>query len=162
MNKTGILLTKMCNYYDGDIKRINHFMKVYAFAKAIGESENLDERTMYILETAAAVHDIGIKISEQKYNSAAGNYQELEGPPEAEKMLSELGYESDIIKRVCFLIGHHHTYENIDGIDYQILIESDFLVNIDEDNMFNSIKSIDEKIFKTESGKRIMRNLFGK
>lgn len=65
--------TEMIKYYAGDKKRINHFIKVHGYAKAIGEAEELDERTMLILETAAYVHDIGIKISEEKYNSSAAN-----------------------------------------------------------------------------------------
>ena len=86
--------TEMIKYYAGDKKRINHFIKVHGYAKAIGEAEELDERTMLILETAAYVHDIGIKISEEKYNSSAGKYQEIEGPPIAEEMLTKLGYDT--------------------------------------------------------------------
>ena len=59
--------TEMIKYYAGDKKRINHFIKVHGYAKAIGKAEELDERTMLILETAAYVHDIGIKISEEKF-----------------------------------------------------------------------------------------------
>mgnify|MGYP000340972515 FL=1 len=33
-------------------------------------------------------------------------------------------------ERVAYLIGHHHTYDKIEGMDYQILVEADFLVNI--------------------------------
>ena len=45
--------------------------------KSIGELEALDKNTQYVLEVAAIMHDIGIKISEEKYNSSAGNYQEI-------------------------------------------------------------------------------------
>ena len=92
--------TEMIKYYAGDKKRINHFIKVHGYAKAIGEAEELDERTMLILETAAYVHDIGIKISEEKYNSSAGKYQEIEGPPIAEEMLTKLGYDKTL-SNVC-------------------------------------------------------------
>ena len=153
--------TEMIKYYAGDKKRINHFIKVHGYAKAIGEAEELDERTMLILETAAYVHDIGIKISEEKYNSSAGKYQEIEGPPIAEEMLTKLGYDKNVIERVSYLVGHHHTYSNIDGIDYQILVESDFLVNICEDNLSkDSAMKIKEKIFKTQTGKKLLENLF--
>ena len=54
------------------------------------------------LETAAYVHDIGIKISEEKYNSSAGKYQEIEGPPIAEEMLTKLGYDKNVIERVSY------------------------------------------------------------
>lgn len=160
MNYIGQVINAMLAYYAGDVRRINHFLKVYGFAKAIGEMEGLDESTQEIIEIAALTHDIGIKNSEKKYNSSAGNYQQIEGPPEAKKLLAELGIESGVIDRVCWLIAHHHTYTDIQGIDYQILVEADFLVNFYEDNVSqDSIQSIRDKIFKTLSGKMILRNL---
>ena len=33
------------------------------------------------------------------------------------------------IARVAYLVGHHHTLRGIDGIDYQILIEADYIAN---------------------------------
>ena len=126
---------------------------MYAFAKSIGTQEGIDRKTQEILETAAVVHDIGIKPSLEKYNSSAGNYQQIEGVQPARDMLGEMGYAEKVIDRVCYLIAHHHTYTNIDGMDYQILVEADFLVNIFEDNMnVEQIKSIIEKIFKTKTG----------
>src|SRR5574344_1295351 len=135
MNHIGQVIKAMIAYYAGDVRRINHFLKVYGFAKAIGEMEGLDESTQEILEIAALTHDIGIKNSEKKYSSSAGNYQQIEGPPEAKTLLANLGVESNVIDRVCWLIAHHHTYTDIHGIDYQILVEADFLVNAFEDNM---------------------------
>ena len=101
-------------------------MKVHAYAKLIGEQEGLDKEILDILEVAALTHDIGIKISEEKYNSSAGKYQEVEGPAVAQQMLEDLQYDKAKTDRVCYLIGHHHTYDQIDGIDYQILVEADF------------------------------------
>ena len=40
-----------------------------------------------------------------------------------------------MVQRICFLIAHHHTYQSVDDIDYQILIEADFLVNMFEEKM---------------------------
>lgn len=155
------VIKEMTNYYSGDIKRINHFMKVYSIAKTIGELENIDEETQYILEIAAATHDIGIKLAEEKYNSSAGNYQEKEGPKIAKELLEKLGINSQVIERVCYLIGHHHSYSNIEGKDYEILIESDFLVNIYEDNIDEkAIQSIKEKYFNTNSGKELLKDFY--
>lgn len=159
--KTSIIINEMISYYAKDPRRVNHFLKVFSFAKSIGELEKLNEDTQDILEVAAIMHDIGIKISEEKYNSSAGNYQEIEGPPVARKMLSKFKLDEKFIDRVCFLIGHHHTYSKIEGIDYQILIESDFLVNIYEDEIkSNQIKIIKEKYFKTKSGAEFLSKLY--
>ena len=46
--------------------------------------------------------------------------------------LADSGFDAALIDRISFLIAHHHTMTGIDGMDYQILIEADFLVNAAE------------------------------
>lgn len=151
----------MMDYYSGDPKRIQHFLKVYQFAKIIGELEQLDSQTQEILEVSALVHDIGIKRSEEKYNSSAGKYQELEGPPEAEALLLPLGYPEAFVSRVCWLVGHHHTYDSIEQLDHQILVEADFLVNAYEDHLSeNAIRNVLTKLFRTKSGSQLLRTMY--
>lgn len=155
------LIEKMMEYYAGDPKRVQHFLKVYTFAKLIGESEKLQPEMMHILRTAAIVHDIGIKISEEKYGSSNGKYQEKEGPAAAEPMLLALGYEEEVIDRVLFLIAHHHTYNEIEGQDYQILVEADFLVNLFEDGSSKkTVQKVKENIFRTKTGIMYLETLF--
>ena len=36
------------------------------------------------------------------------------------------------MNRVAYLVGYHHSPEQIDGIDYRILIEADCIVNASE------------------------------
>ena len=157
-----LLIDRMIDYFAGDPKRIQHFLKVHAFAKLIGELEGLGREEQAILELAAIVHDVGIKASEEKYDSKAGHYQELEGPPIARQMLEELNYGPDIIDRVCFLVAHHHTYTNIDKADYQILVEADFLVNIHEGNLPHTpAEKIYANIFRSKSGRRIFERMYG-
>lgn len=161
--KAGTLVKEMISYYEGDPRRIQHFLKVYAYAKIIGEGEGLDEETQNILETAAITHDIGIKLSEQKYHSSSGKYQEIEGPAEAEKMLTKLGYDKKRMERVCYLIGHHHTYHHIEGLDYQILVEADFLVNLAEEHAKEeTIHNVRDRIFRTGTGKFMLEKIFSK
>lgn len=159
--KTDKVITAMIEYFGSDKKRIHHFLKVYSFAKTIGESEGLCDSEQELLETAAIVHDIGIKLSEEKYNSSAGKYQELEGPAEAEKLLGSLGFEKTFIDKVCYLVGHHHTYENIDTLPYRILVEADFLVNLYEDNSSRrAAEQAYDKIFRTNTGKNLLKIMF--
>lgn len=155
------LQLEMIHYYSGDPKRIQHFTKVHSYAKLIGSLEQLDAPTLFTLETAALVHDIGIKLCEEKYGDCNGKLQEKEGPAIAREMLEELSFDPDVIDRVCYLVGHHHTYSDIDGVDYQILVEADFLVNLYEDQLSKSAcETTLEKIFKTASGTAICKKMF--
>ena len=152
----------MIDLYSGDAKRIQHFCKVHSYAKLIAETEKVDDRTLFIIETAALTHDIGIHTCEEKYGSCGGKLQEKEGPAIAKKLLSKLGFDTEISDRVQYLIAHHHTYDDINGIDYQILVEADFLVNMMEDNLpKQAVENAYNKIFSTSCGKRICKNMFG-
>lgn len=155
------LIEKMVEYYAGDPKRIQHFLKVYMFACLIGKAEKLDTDTLFILKTAAIVHDIGIRISEEKYGTSSGKYQEKEGPAVAEPLLRCLGYDEEVIDRVLFLIANHHTYGRIEGADYQILVEADFLVNLYEDNCNRkTVEHVKQNIFRTTAGRWYLEQMF--
>ena len=159
INKLHLAMIKL---YEEDAKRIQHFCKVHSYAKLIAETEHVDERTLFIIETAALTHDIGIHVCEEKYGNCGGKLQEKEGPALAEQLLKQLEFDDEVSKRVQYLIAHHHTYDHVDGKDYQILIEADFLVNIMEDHASKEkAKNAYDRIFKTQSGKTICREMFG-
>ena len=106
---------KMVEMYEGQPERIQHFTKVHSYAAYIGRQEKLDEKTMFILETAAYTHDIGIKKAEELYHASNGRLQQELGPGEAETMLHALHFPEDVIERVKYLIAHHHTYLGTNG-----------------------------------------------
>ncbi len=148
-------------FFGGDPKRIQHFIKVHAFAKLIGEEEGLEPEELLTLEAAAIVHDVGIKPAEEKYGDCNGKLQEQEGPAVAAELLKKVGAEPTLTDRVCYLVGHHHTYTGIDGADYQILVEADFLVNFFEDGLDKEhIRPAYEKIFRTKVGKKLCETMF--
>ena len=152
----------MIQLYKGDAKRIQHFCKVHSYAKLIAETENVDKKCLFTIEAAALTHDIGIHFCEEKYGNCNGKLQEQEGPAIAERLLETLGVEQDISDRVQYLIAHHHTYNNINEIDYQILVEADFLVNImEEGSSKEAVIKAYQNIFKTSCGKKICREMFG-
>ncbi|MDD5952201.1 MAG: HD domain-containing protein, partial [Oscillospiraceae bacterium] len=157
----GQVIAAMTHYNYGCPELVNHALKVYGFARGIGASEGISPACMEILETAAVLHDIGIRVSEEKYHAFGGKYQQIEGPAIAREMLTDLGFSSPVIERVCYLIAHHHEYEKIDGMDYQILVEADFLVNIFEENTpEDGIRSVRETVFRTATGKQLLDDLF--
>jgi len=160
-NKIDRLYFKMIEYFEGDPKRIQHFIKVHSLAKIIGSEEGLDAETQLILEATALLHDVGIKKGEELYGECNGKIQEELGPDIAKSLLIQLQFTPDEIERICFIIGHHHTYNKIDGVDFQILVEADFMVNMYEDNIEKpELLKIYDTIFKTETGKDICRGMF--
>ncbi|MDO4322266.1 MAG: HD domain-containing protein [Lachnospiraceae bacterium] len=161
MDKLQELTQKMITYYSGAPKQIQHFIKVHRFAQMIGMEEGLDQHTQFVLEAAALVHDIGIKPADEKYGSHGGKLQEQEGPAPAREMLAGLGFEAADTERICYLIAHHHTYTNVDGMDYRILLEADFLVNLYEDGVsVPAVEAALKNIFRTESGAQLCRTMF--
>ena len=164
LNFTDRVMNAMIEYNRGDARRIQHAVKVYQFAAMMGRAEGISEKEQQVLEAAAILHDIGIHICEQKYGNCDGRNQEIEGPAVAKAILENImGADSDeaFSGRVCYLIGHHHTYTGITGMDYQLLVEADFLVNYLEDGMDEeTIQKSVKKIFKTETGKKIAEEMF--
>lgn len=155
------VIQKMINYFGNDVRRINHALKVHSFSKTIGLKENISENKLFVLELSAILHDIGIKISEEKHSCSSGKYQKIEGPAVAEELLKDEIINEENINRTKFLIGNHHTYKKIDDVDFQILIEADFLVNIYEDEMSEeNIKSLRDKYFKTQTGIKLINSLY--
>lgn len=156
------LLTAAIEYDKGDPKRIQHFIKVHSFARLIGKQEKLSDEMMKALETAAILHDIGIHEGERLYGRNDGEIQQKLGLVIAKEILESVGGYEDVAERVTHLIARHHTYTDIDGKDLQILIEADFIVNLYEDNASeNAVRNAYEKIFVTESGKKILKDSFG-
>ena len=156
------LLTAAIEYDKGDPKRIQHFIKVHSFARLIGKQEKLSDEMMKALEAAAILHDIGIHEGERLYGRNDGEIQQKLGPVIAKEILESVGGYEDVAERVMHLIARHHTYTDIDGKDLQILIEADFIVNLYEDSASeNAVRNAYEKIFATESGKKILKDSFG-
>jgi len=157
------LIIRMTEFNSGDPKRIQHFLKVYEFAHVIGVKEGLDAKTQRIIDMASIMHDIGIRPSEEKYGRCDGKLQEQEGPAYAREMLAEFPeVTEDETERICSLIAHHHTYDNVDGIDYRILLEADFLVNAFEDELDKeAITHFRDKVFETKTGLHLINTMFG-
>ena len=155
------IMKKMINYSEGNTHDINHLIKVWTYAKTIGELEGIDEETQFILEVAAITHDIACPLCRIKYGNTNGKYQEKEGDPLVRDFLKDTGMSPEQIDRVAYLVGHHHTFDDIEEMDYQILIEADYIVNADESSYSaENIRNFRDKVFCTKSGKEIMESVY--
>ena len=152
-------LRRALQYDAGDPKRIQHLIKVYAFAEMIADGEHLPDAQRRVLLTAAALHDIGIHNAQLHYGSSAGKYQELAGPPVVCQLLAD--WPKDFVEEVCDLVARHHTYTGVDRLTLRILIEADFLVNAYEEGLSEEAVQVGrEKLFTTATGKRLLQMLY--
>ena len=153
---------EMIKYDSGDVRRIQHLVKVHDFAHIIGIAEGLSEEGLFVLEAAAILHDVGIHAAEAKYGNCSGKYQEELGPDEARKVLSEVeGFSAEQIERICWLIAHHHTYSDVTSKDHRILLEADFLVNSFEDNISNDgIIAFRNNVFRSQSAITLLNDMW--
>ena len=68
------ILDKMIVFSEGSIHDIDHFIRVWTYAKTIAELEQLDGETQYILEVAAITHDIACPLCRKKYGNTNGRH----------------------------------------------------------------------------------------
>lgn len=152
---------KMIAFSEGNLHDIEHFLKVHSYARLIGRLEGLDEATQTTLELAAIVHDIACPLCRIKYGSASGANQEKESEGVLRPFLAGCGLTQAVEERIIYLVSHHHTYTNVSGADYQILLEADFLVNASESAMTRAqIEHFYRTVVKTAAGKRLFENIY--
>ena len=161
MTSIAELTRKMVAFSEGNLHDISHFLKVWGYAKTIGELEGLDSRAQFILETAALTHDIACPLCREKYGNTSGPLQEKEGMVLASDFLADTDLTESEKERVIYLVGHHHTLSGIDGPDYQILIEADYLVNAEESGYSPAhIQNFCRNFFRTKSGIALLKSIF--
>ncbi|MFW5717885.1 MAG: HD domain-containing protein [Spirochaetota bacterium] len=149
-------------HFGSDERHIDHSLKVLGHAEAIADEEDVEPALRRLVFLAALYHDVGIKPALEKYGSSAAPYQEREGAPVVREILRRLDEPEEVVDRVAYIVGSHHTRAAIDGVDFQIVWEADLLVNIDEQGMAERSdlgKLVDDN-FSTAAGRRRATELY--
>ena len=163
-NKTvADLMQRMIAYSDGNLRDIAHFIKVHSYARTIGIQEGLPDYEQETVELAAIIHDIACPLCRIKYGNTNGKHQEEESAPLVREILEGIDIPVLMADRINYLVSHHHTYTNVDGIDYRILLEADFLVNADESNMSaDAILNARSSFYETKTGIALLDSIYKK
>ena len=107
---------------------------------------------------AAVVHDIACPLCREKYGNTSGKHQEEESAPLVAEFFKDVPAGELDVERITWLVTHHHTYTNVEGMDYQILLEADFLVNLHEQNSgLDAVREAEAAVFRTRTGREILR-----
>ncbi len=151
------LIAEMKKVFGSDQKRITHALTVLSNAQDILKKEGGDPK---VVVAAAVLHDIGIQEAERKHGSNAGRFQEMEGPPIARPIMEGLSLDPDTVDHVERIIANHHSARDIDTLEFRILWDADWLVNLGDefgDKGRDWLAQKIEKLFRTETGKNLAR-----
>jgi len=125
------ILRVLLKHFGPDDRRIEHALRVlYHSEQTMKKHEDYD---IEIVVASALLHDVGIKVSEEKHGYNNGKTQEKYGPAIAEQLLSSLDFPAEKIEKVKHIIGNHHSNSRYDYVELEILKEADLIVNRDED-----------------------------
>ncbi|MCX6347723.1 MAG: HD domain-containing protein [Actinobacteria bacterium] len=154
------IIRKMMEVFEYNNIHINHTYRVLDYAQDISviEKGNPD-----IVVPSAILHDIGIPACEKKYKSTEGQLQEIEGPPLAKNILESLNLKEETIKEVCGIVGSHHSPGEIETINFKIMWDADWLVNLPDVYDIKDKKKLAEiinKTFMTETGIKKAKEFF--
>ena len=152
----------MIAYYS-DPRRIEHSLKVYAYALGVGGEEGFAGEDMMVLGAAALLHDIGIPTARVRFGpDPTGCHHEAEGERLTPGFLEQAGIPRTCWQRIGGLVGRHHAASG-DPVEplLQLLREADFLVNLVEGNLPGfTPRAVYENEFRTDTGKRYLRALY--
>ena len=123
----GKIAKALVDYFGNDFRRITHALEVLKYSEEIMEHTEGADRD--IIVAVALLHDIGIRRSEEMLGYNNGKTQEEYGPPVAGELLTDIGFPSDKIPKVCEIIGNHHSTSRYDYVELRILKEDSNIVN---------------------------------
>ena len=75
----------------------------------------------------------------------------------------DIGIGEPTIEHVCRIIANHHSAREIDTLEFRILWDSDWLVNLSDECPFaarEKLRAFIDKTFKTKTGKQKAYQLF--
>ena len=124
------LVRVLVEYFGADDRRIEHALRVLHHADAIVANRPACDPEIVI--ACALLHDVGIKVSEEKHGYNNGKTQEEYGPPVAENLLNSIGFPREKIEIVKNIIGNHHSPSRYDYPELVVLKDADRIVNRDE------------------------------
>jgi len=154
------LIEELVRHFGKDAKRIAHAKKVMQFAEELLRRETAD---WHIVIPASILHDVGIKAAEEKYGSAAGHYQEKEGPEIARKILLKTGLKKEDIDEICGIVANHHSPGKINTQNFKVLYDADWLVNLKDEVVSkekDKMKGVINKVFLTKTGREIAEKIY--
>lgn len=117
----------LLQFFGNDDRRIEHALRVLHHADRLADQYPGCDSDIVI--ACALLHDVGIRVSEEKLGYNNGKTQEEYGPPAAAEILQSLGFPPEKTEIVKNIIGNHHSPSRYDYPELALLKEADRIVN---------------------------------
>lgn len=124
------IIRQLVNHFDGDDRRVEHALRVLHHADDIAAART--DCDVDIVVAAALLHDVGIKVAEEKHGHNTGRTQEKYGPPVAGELLGAIGFPPEKTGVVQDIISNHHSKSRFDYPELEVLKQADGIVNREE------------------------------
>ena len=124
------MVRAIVEYFGADDRRIEHALRVLHHADMIMAGRPSCDPDIVI--ACALLHDVGIKVSEDRHGHNTGTTQEEYEPPVAGELLNSTGFPHGKIEIVKNIIGNHHSPSRYDYPELALLKDADRIVNRDE------------------------------
>ena len=154
------LIKELEGYFGNDSKRIDHAKRVMGFAEELLKTERAD---WHIVIPASILHDVGIKVAEEKYGRNDGHYQEKEGPAIAKGILEKTTLKKEDIDEICRIIAHHHSPGKVNTQNFKVLYDADWLVNLKDEvdtSDKDKLAAMINKVFLTNAGRELAKRTY--
>ena len=120
----------LVEYFGSDDRRIEHALRVLHYADCL--TEDYPGCDPDVVVASALLHDVGIRVSEEKHGFNNGRTQEQYGPSVAADLLRTIAFPPDKIEIVKNIIGNHHSRSRYDYPELALLKAADRIVNRDD------------------------------
>lgn len=150
-------------YAAEDPLQIAHTQAVIDYTERIAELEGLAARRIFLLKTAALLHDVGCPAARAAHGKSLPPYQEAEGERIVRELLPKhpefTAAEADYLARV---VGSHHRIGPARELHFEPLFEADLIVNLLE-GYYERAKAgfYRDKMVTTAAGRKVFDLVFG-
>jgi hypothetical protein len=147
-------------YFSDDGQDLAHALNVLKYVQLLLPEVAPDDWARFRAEAAALVHDTTCPILREVYGECPGDLQE-----EKSELLLDLFFERhDLppaqVKRIIWMVSHHHTPEASDEPDFRLLIEADLLANVQEHHAdLYELRQLAARTMRTKTGQEELRKL---
>ncbi|MBQ8151041.1 MAG: HD domain-containing protein [Clostridia bacterium] len=149
-------------FFGKDSKDLAHALNVLKYVQLLLPEVAPDDWARFRAEAAALVHDITCPLCREVYGECPGDLQEQKSELILDLFFEKHDLPPQQVKRIIWMVSHHHTPEASDEPDFRLLIEADLLANLQEQNLdLFDLRQLAVRTMRTQTGQEELRKMLG-